>query len=171
MELFLRQLEEWTLFAAVMAALSGLLLSVVLRYGFHITFAGADELIRNTIIYTTFVGLSVAIRQDKLIRVDALAQIFPRLKRLLSLTSLLAVLVFALLLLRFGGELVLMMFRTGQTTIIWNMPLWVLYAILPLSGLLMILRAGEQAWHIWQDEDGRGEKVKNAQAGTEPPKP
>ncbi|TYT75418.1 TRAP transporter small permease [Desulfobotulus mexicanus] len=145
-------LEEWTLFTAVMAALLGLLLSVILRYGFHITFAGADELVRNTIIYTSFVGLSVAIRKDRLIRVDALAQIFPRLKRLLALISLMAVIFFALLMIRFGGELMMMMLRTGQSTIIWNMPLWILYAILPFSGFLMIIRSGEQIWKLWHDD-------------------
>lgn len=143
-----------------MAALLGLFASVVLRYGFHITFAGADELVRNTIIYTTFVGLSVAIRKDRLIRVDALAQIFPRLQRLLSLISLFAVMVFALMMLRFGGELMLMMYRTGQATIIWNMPLWILYGILPLSGLLMLIRAGEQALAVWQAEGARIEARK-----------
>ncbi|MDY0161724.1 TRAP transporter small permease [Desulfobotulus sp.] len=156
----IKQFEEWTLFAAVMAALLGLFASVVLRYGFHITFAGADELVRNTIIYTTFVGLSVAIRKDRLIRVDALAQIFPRLQRLLSLISLFAVMVFALMMLRFGGELMLMMYRTGQATIIWNMPLWILYGILPLSGLLMLIRAGEQALAVWQAEGARIEARK-----------
>lgn len=143
-----------------MAALLGLFASVVLRYGFHITFAGADELVRNTIIYTTFVALSVAIRKDRLIRVDALAQIFPRLQRLLSLISLFAVMVFALMMLRFGGELMLMMYRTGQATIIWNMPLWILYGILPLSGLLMLIRAGEQALAVWQAEGARIEARK-----------
>lgn len=166
----LLKLEEWSLFIAVMAALVGLFASVILRYGFHITFAGADELVRNTIIYTTFVGLSVAIRKDKLIRVDALAQIFPRLQRLLALISLLAVLLFAFMLLRFGGELAWMMFRTGQSSIIWNMPLWVLYAILPLSGLLMVLRTGEQLWRVWQDEGITAENARNESAGTERPR-
>nr|WP_303649910.1 TRAP transporter small permease [Desulfobotulus pelophilus] len=131
-----------------MTALLGLFVSVVLRYCFHITFAGADELVRNTIILTTFIGLSAAIRKDRLIRVDAMAQLFPGLRFILTLISQGAVMLFAGLLIRFGMELVIMMHQTGQNTIIWNMPLWILYAILPVSGVLMAIRTAEELWKL-----------------------
>lgn len=140
-ETVLDQVEEWTLFAVVMIALVGLFLAVVLRYGFDYTLAGADELVRNVIIYTTFVGLSVAIRKDSMIRVDALVQMVPVLRRPLRFFSVGITLLFAILLIRYGLDLVEMMHRTGQSTITLGIPLWLIYGILPFSGVLMAIRS------------------------------
>ena len=54
------RIEEWTLFIIVIAALISLFVNVVLRYGFNYTLAWSEELVRIVIIYSTFVGASVA---------------------------------------------------------------------------------------------------------------
>jgi len=74
------QIEEWTLFIIVMAALLSLFANVILRYGFNYTLAWSEELVRIVIIYSTFVGASVAVNQRAMIKIDAIVQIFPRLK-------------------------------------------------------------------------------------------
>ena len=48
--------EDWTLFISVMVALMALFFNVVLRYGFNYTLAWSEELVREVIIYTTFIG-------------------------------------------------------------------------------------------------------------------
>ena len=69
--------EEWTLFISVIIALIALFFNVVLRYGFNYSLAWSEELVREVIIYTTFIGCSAAIKNRSMIKIDASVQIFP----------------------------------------------------------------------------------------------
>ncbi|HSO60884.1 MAG TPA: TRAP transporter small permease subunit, partial [Desulfobacterales bacterium] len=53
--------EEWTLFVTVIAAMVALFFNVILRYAFSYSLAWSEELVREVILYTTFIGCSVAI--------------------------------------------------------------------------------------------------------------
>ncbi len=135
--------EEWTLFISVMAALIALFANVVLRYGFNYSLAWSEELVRDVIIYTTFIGCSVAVKNRSMIRIDAVVQIFPKLARPLTHFSNLTVMVFSAMMVYYGWQMVEMMARTHQKTIIMKIPLVYLYGVLPLMGVLMFLRAAQ----------------------------
>jgi len=137
---FLSAFEEWSLFIAVMVALVSLFVSVVLRYGFNYSLAWSEELVREVIIYTTFIGASVAVRQRSMIKIDASVQLIPRLKVPLTFFSHLATAVFAVIMLVYGWKMALLQLQTMQKTIILQIPLVYLYAILPLMGALMLIR-------------------------------
>lgn len=132
--------EEWTLFIAVIVALISLFVNVVLRYGFNYSLAWSEELVREVIIYTTFIGSSVAVRQRSMIKIDASVQLMPRLKVPLTFFSHLATVIFALIMLVFGWKMALLQVQTMQKTIILQIPYVYLYAILPLMGGLMLIR-------------------------------
>jgi len=132
--------EDWTLFISVMIALVALFVNVVLRYGFNYTLAWSEELVREVIIYTTLIGCSAAIKQRKMIKIDASVQLIPKLKVPLTFFSNLVTLVFAAMMLYYGWLMMLLQFRTHQKTIIMQIPLYYLYAILPLMGAMMLLR-------------------------------
>jgi len=132
--------EDWTLFISVMIALVALFVNVVLRYGFNYTLAWSEELVREVIIYTTLIGCSAAIKQRKMIKIDASVQLIPKLKVPLTFFSNLVTLVFASLMLYYGWLMVLLQFRTHQKTIIMQIPLYYLYAILPVMGIMMFIR-------------------------------
>ena len=83
--------EEWTLFITVFVALVSLFVNVVLRYGFNYSLAWSEELIRHVIIYTTFIGCGVAIKERKMIRIDASVQLMPKLKVPLTFLTLLII--------------------------------------------------------------------------------
>ena len=72
--------EEWTLFVTVMVALIALFVNVVLRYGFNYSLAWSEELVREVIIYTTFIGCSAAVKNRSMIKIDASVQLLPKLK-------------------------------------------------------------------------------------------
>lgn len=132
--------EEWTLCIAVWLALIGLFANVVLRYGFNYTLAWSEELVREVIIYTTFIGCSAAVRSGSLIKVDAAFQLFPRLRGALTRVSHLSVLVFALMMIWYGVQLAAMQVASGQKTVILEIPTVYLYAIMPLMGVMMTIR-------------------------------
>ncbi len=132
--------EEWTLFIAVMAAMVSLFCNVVLRYGFSYSLAWSEELVREVILYTTFIGCSVAIKTGATVRVDALVQLVPVLKFPLVVFSHLVNLAFAVVMVYFGLQLAIMQVESRQSTLILDIPTVYLYSILPLMGVLMIVR-------------------------------
>ena len=132
--------EEWTLFVTVMVALVSLFVNVVLRYGFNYSLAWSEELVREVIIYTTFIGCGVAIKERKMIKIDASVQLMPKLKVPLTFFSNIATMIFAFMMIYYGWLMAAMQVRTHQKTIIMQIPLVYLYAILPLMGILWSLR-------------------------------
>ncbi len=132
--------EEWTLLITVMVALTSLFVNVVLRYGFNYSLAWSEELVREVIIYTTFIGCSAAIKRQQMIRIDASVQILPKLKIPLSFFSNFVTLIFACILVYYGWLMAVLQLKTHQKTIILQIPLVYLYAILPLTGCMMFIR-------------------------------
>ena len=132
--------EEWTLFITVFVALVSLFINVVLRYGFNYSLAWSEELIRHVIIYTTFIGCGVAIKERKMIRIDASVQLMPKLKVPLTFFSNIVTIIFAVMMIYYGWLMAVLQYRTHQKTIIMQIPYVILYAILPLMGILWTLR-------------------------------
>lgn len=132
--------EEWTLFLTVFLAMVFLFVNVVTRYTVTYTMTWPEEMVRQVIMYTTFIGCSVAVRNRALIRIDALPNLFPALKKPLDLVNHLAVFLFASFATYFGVKLVIHQAKTGQVTTILQIPQVLLYCVLPLMGILMLLR-------------------------------
>ncbi|MBN1834007.1 MAG: TRAP transporter small permease [Deltaproteobacteria bacterium] len=133
-------IEEWVLFISTMAALISLFVNVVLRYGFNYSLAWSEELVREVIILTTFIGCSAAIKARSMIKIDALAQIVPALKTPLTFFSNIVTLIFAAMMTYYGWKMALLQTATHQKTIIMEIPLEWLYAILPIMGVMMFFR-------------------------------
>ncbi|HDS17294.1 MAG TPA: TRAP transporter small permease [Proteobacteria bacterium] len=146
--------EEWSLFVVVMVGLISLFVNVVLRYTIHYSLAWSEELIREVIIFTTFIGCSAAIKNRSMIRIDALPQIFPVLKKPLDYFSHVCTLGYSGLIFYLGWQMAALQYSTQQKTIILQVPLVLLYAILPLMGAMMFIRTIMALW-----EDFTGEKV------------
>lgn len=140
LDTFVTHIEEWTLFIIVMAALLSLFANVVLRYGFNYTLAWSEELVRIVIIYSTFVGASVAVNQGAMIRIDAVVQIFPRLKPGLTFYSNILMLIFAGMMVYYGYKMTLLQFETHQKTIIMQIPYVIVYSIMPVMGVMVFIR-------------------------------
>ncbi|WP_319408490.1 TRAP transporter small permease [uncultured Desulfosarcina sp.] len=132
--------EDWTLFISVIVALVALFFNVVLRYGFNYTLAWSEELVREVIIYTTFIGCCAAVKNRSMIKIDASVQLFPKLKTLLTYFSNTVILIFSVMMMVYGWQMAAMQARTFQKTLILQIPLVYLYAILPLTGVLMFIR-------------------------------
>jgi C4-dicarboxylate transporter, DctQ subunit len=132
--------EDWTLFVAVMVALGSLFINVVLRYGFNYSLAWSEELVREVIIYTTFIGASAAVKRRMMIRIDASVQLLPTLKIPLTYFSNLMVLFFSAFMIRYGWIMAALQVQTNQKTIIMEIPLVYLYALMPLMGMLVAIR-------------------------------
>jgi TRAP-type C4-dicarboxylate transport system permease small subunit len=132
--------EEWTLFLMVLAALLGLFVTVVTRYTITYTMTWPEEFVRQVIMYTTFIGCSVAIKNRAMIRIDALPNLIKPLARPLDFVNHAGVAAFSLFVTYYGIKLLQMQIMTGQVTTVMKIPQAILYGVLPLMGVLMFLR-------------------------------
>ena len=137
---YLTLFENWTLFITVMVGLISLFANVILRYGFNYALAWSEELIRQIIIYTTFIGCTTAVKNRNMITIDALPQMVPRLKVPLAFVSHAATLLFSFLITYLGWQMVAQQFATNQESVIMKIPFFLLYALLPLMGVTMFAR-------------------------------
>lgn len=134
-------LEDWSLFLAVAIALLAAMANIILRKTTHINLYWSDEVVRKVIFFTTFIGCSAAIRSRALIRIDALPQMVPVLKKILTLFSHLAVLGFAGMMIYLGGQMTYTIYQDEfARTATLQIHEWYFYAIMPLMGVMMFLR-------------------------------
>ena len=144
--------EDWTLFISVIVALLALFCNVVLRYGFNYSLAWSEELVREVIMYTTFIGCSAAIKNRSMIKIDALVQLVPKLKIPLGYFSNAVTLIFASMMIYYGYKMAALQVQTQQKTIIMQIPLVYLYSMLPLMGGLMLIRTIQVLYADWQEQ-------------------
>jgi TRAP-type C4-dicarboxylate transport system permease small subunit len=126
---------------------------VILRYGFNYALAWSEELVREVIIVTTFIGCSAATKARAMVKVDAVIQLVPVTKYPIMFFSNLVTLLFSGMMIYYGWKLVLMQAATSQTTILLQIPLELLYAVLPIMGIMMSIRTlmvMQQDWQSWQ---------------------
>jgi TRAP-type C4-dicarboxylate transport system permease small subunit len=75
-----------------------------------------------------------------MIRIDAVVQIFPKLKKGLTFYTNILMLVFAGMMIYYGYKMTHLQYLTHQKTIIMQIPLVVVYAIMPVTGMMVFLR-------------------------------
>lgn len=139
---FFIQLEDWSLLLSVCIALTVAMANVLLRKltsDFNLYWS--DEVVRKTIYFSTYVGCIVAVRGRSLIRIDALPQMVPGLKKYLNMFSHLATLVFAGIVAYMGWGMTVMNYKDQfAKTASLQIPEWIFYAVLPMMGVMMFLR-------------------------------
>jgi len=136
-------IEDWTLFGTVAAALLAAMANVVLRkLTADVNLYWSDEVVRKVIFIATYIGCVSAIRHRSLIRIDVLPQVFPVLKKPLGVLSNLVVIGFAGLVCWLGLQLTQMMYADQYArTATLGIAEWYFYAVLPLMGVMMVIRS------------------------------
>ena len=148
--------EEWSLFTAVCVALITAMANVILRKTTdNFSLYWSDEVVRKVIFFSTYIGCVAAVRSRSLIRIDALPQLLPILKKPLTLISHFAVLLFSGIMVYLGTEMTIMMLHDEfARTATLRLPEWLFYAVLPVMGAMMFLRT---LIIIWEDLMGSRE--------------
>lgn len=138
----LQQVEEWSLFITVCVALCTAMANVILRKATNdLNLYWSDEVVRKVIFFSTYIGCVAAIRSRSLIRIDALPQMLPVLKKPLTLFSHFMVLLFSATMIYLGIQMTIMMYNDEYArTATLQIPEYWFYAILPLMGAMMFLR-------------------------------
>lgn len=158
----LMHIEEWSLFTAVCVALVTAMANVILRKATNdLSLYWSDEVVRKVIYFSTYIGCVAAIRSRSLIRIDALPQILPGLKKPLTLFSHCIVLLFSGVMIYLGLKMTLMMYEDEYArTATLQIPEYFFYAVLPVMGAMMFLRTLIILWEDWSGRNDitRGQK-------------
>ncbi|MHB8074419.1 TRAP transporter small permease [Desulfosporosinus fructosivorans] len=140
----------WKAFAFVEDFASGGLLflgvtvifyGVIMRYVFNDARSWVDEISQYMIIWGTLIGTSVALRNNHHIKVDMLFDSFSNTtKYFVTLFAHSVGIIFGLFLIYYGGGLVKFTYISGQLSTDVGIPLFKVYSILPLMGILLTFR-------------------------------
>lgn len=134
-------IEDWSLVLVVCVALLSGLANIILRKTTNISLYWSDEVVRKTIFFCTYIGCSAAIRQRSLIRIDALPQIIPVSRKFFNVINHLSIMVFSGLLIWLGWGLLVDVYADEYaTTATLQIPEWYFYAVLPIVGVMMLIR-------------------------------
>ncbi|MER2192711.1 MAG: TRAP transporter small permease [Solibacillus sp.] len=127
---------------------------VITRYIFNSPQAWVEEVARYTIIWGVFLGFGMALRHNHHIQVDILYdKLKPAMKRIMDIVATTISVIFCLIYTYFGFILVETRFHSGMVSLDVGIPMWIVYLILPLSGLLFLLRFIERLVNILKGKD------------------
>jgi TRAP-type C4-dicarboxylate transport system permease small subunit len=127
---------------------------VISRYIFGSPFTWSEELGRYTFVWLSFLGMAVAIKQGSHIALDILVTKLKGAKRrTLMIINNLFIILFSLVLTYSGYNLVAVGARQSSPSL--NLPMDLVYSVIPLSGILVLYFTVRQTIKILQGKEER----------------
>ena len=145
----LNRAEEIFMSVALLLISMVVFVNVVMRYGFAASIVWTEELTRYTIIWITFIGGSVCVRENYHPKVEALVMRIPaNMKWIVTLTIAIIGVLFSVAMTIYGWQLVSNALITGQVTATGLAPMFIPLMGLPLGGALMTIRYCQLAYGV-----------------------
>ncbi|MCY3746669.1 MAG: TRAP transporter small permease [Acidobacteria bacterium] len=142
--------ETWAAGALVVTVCAVVLLQVLMRYLFATPNPWSEELSRFAFIWVSLLGASLAVEHRAHFGFDQVTKkLAPRARRAVERTAWAVVVAFSLLLI--GTGIALMDLTLGERSAALDLPIALVYAAAPVSGLLMAI-------HLLAGGAGRGEE-------------
>ncbi|QQK74704.1 TRAP transporter small permease [Salicibibacter cibarius] len=136
----LDRLEEIFISVTIMLGVLLVFVNAILRF-IDIGNSWSEELTRYLIIWSTFIGASVCVRKGMHISIDLLPQLLKGAKeRVLKAFIHLSAIVFSLILVVYSLEFVFFSAQMNQITPGLNIPFYIVYCVIPISGVLLTIR-------------------------------
>jgi TRAP-type C4-dicarboxylate transport system permease small subunit len=143
------KLEEYVLVGSLGVTVALVFLQVIMRYVFNNSLYWSEELTRYIFIWQIWLGASIGLREKKHIKVEVLESVLsPAWKLAFDILASLIWLAANGFLLYSGTRLVIDLFQKHSVSTALQVPLWIVYAALPVSTFVIIIR---QLLHLWDD--------------------
>lgn len=138
---YLYQLEEFFIGITLLFVTILIFYNVITRYFFGYSLKFAEELTIYLLIWVTFVGSSVCVKQNKHVGIDAiLLKCSPRLNWILQFIILIISFSFSILLFYYGLKITNSVILSKQLSPAMMIPMYIPYLALPIGGFLMAIR-------------------------------
>ncbi|MFH1154399.1 MAG: TRAP transporter small permease [Pseudomonadota bacterium] len=139
--LLIHYIEEKGLFLSFSGMMIFLTVSILSRYAFQRPLSWPDELSTYLFIIMTFLGASASIKTDSELKVNLLYERFPGWHRALDLFLHGVRLLFGIFFMVIGVTYVKVEMSMETYTPILQIPVYLIFAILPVFGLFMMIRS------------------------------
>lgn len=140
----LSKIEQYFIAILLLAIAVILFINVVLRF-FGTSMLWAEELARYAIVWITFVGASVCVYKGAHIGVDVIMNILgEKPKKILSMVLAIFSLLFSLVFTYFSFKITMNVQGTNQVSSTMGIPMSLVYAAMPVGGVLMSIRYLQQ---------------------------
>ena len=124
--------------------------NVVARYAFDASLVWATELTIFLFLWSAFFGAAYCFKKDAHIAVTILLDVMPsKIAKIMLLTSHTITIIFLLAVAYFGYEYLLLVADIDERSIdLWDMPMWIIYLVIPVAFFFAAYRVGEKIVQI-----------------------
>lgn len=137
----LDEIENYIMVSGISVAVILVLVQVILRYVFNLSISWIEEAVRYIIVWMSFVGASMGLRNKSHIAVDLLLTLLPeKPARLVAIIGALLGCMFSIALIWYGLALVQHALAMEQLSSAMLVPMGWVYLVLPVSGLFLLIR-------------------------------
>ncbi len=139
---FLDEYAESTILIITLLLMSVFIgLQVFMRYVMQASLSWSEEISRYLFIFLINIGISYGVKQDRHVAISLFINIFSeKVKKYLLIVSDLLFLIFSIVIVVHGMQVVDMINRFGQKSPAVGIPMWVVYIGTPLGFSLVSLR-------------------------------
>ncbi len=147
------KLEEWILIITTIIIVLLVFLQVIVRFTFNISVGWSAELSRYLLIWITWISMSYTIRKNDHIRIMLIVERLPeKLQKIIEVIVIVAWASFAFVMAYVGTEVVQTIKLMGQKTSTLGISMWIVYLIIPIGGVLMLIRLVQQLYFVFKPE-------------------
>ena len=147
-------LEENILIASYLVFIPILTAQVISRYVLGHSLSWSEELARYIFIWQIWLGSSYCVQKNRHIRIDIFTHKLPKGAKNVFETFVAIVSIAFLIFLTFKGiKIVQMVSRMGQTSAALTLPMSYIYACIPVSCILMMIRYIEHIIKMFRSEE------------------
>ena len=131
------------------------LYSVFMRYVVGSSQSWATEIYTMLLVWAIFIGFSTALKEDKHIAIEILYdKSGPKMRKFSQAITLLVGIAFSIFIFWTGLEMALTAYGQEIKTIDLGFPIWINYLIMPIAGILLLIRFCEKAYKFFvRNED------------------
>lgn len=124
--------------------------NVVARYAFDASLVWATELTIFLFLWSAFFGAAYCFKKDAHIAVTIVLDIMPsKIAKIMLLISHTITFIFLLAVAYYGYEYLLLVNEMDERSIdLWDMPMWIVYLVIPISFSFAAYRVGEKLVQI-----------------------
>lgn len=150
----LTKVENTFIAVMIIASTSVLFINIVLRYFFDANTTWADEFVRYSMIWITFIGMAACFRHNIHFGVDLFINSISKARqKYVKVYINFACMLFTGLLVYFGFKLVIFSFQTGQITPSLQIETFWIYLSIPIGALLSLFHLIVNTLNIFNEKD------------------
>lgn len=155
MKYFLDHFEEYILSVSLLGMTVITFANVLARKVFHASWAFTEEITTALFILSSLLGAAVAAKKGAHMGLSALTDLLPRkFQKYVILITVIAAIVFCGFLVKYGFNMVISEFKSGQTTPALGWPEWIFGATVPIGGIFIAIRFIQSGIIAFREQEG-----------------